>query len=137
MGFEFDGKISIQRFQAAQTEVLRTRHRLPDEETAMFKHAVVHESLSLLKDALERLEQLIHRLHDADERCARAEEQLAHISEVNLSQTPQVAEELRAANQQRDGVSAQIQEVFDLIDEGTQRSGVGRAPASTAPMAMC
>ena len=35
------------------------------------------------------------------------------------------------------GVSAQIQEVFDLIDEGTQRSGVGRAPASTAPMAMC
>jgi tripartite-type tricarboxylate transporter receptor subunit TctC len=55
MGFEFDGKISIQRFQAAQTEVLRTRHQLPDEETAMFKHAVVHESLSLLKDALERL----------------------------------------------------------------------------------
>jgi hypothetical protein len=96
-------------------EVLPTRYRLPDEETAMFNHAVAHESLSLLKNALERLAELVPRLHEANERCARAEEPLAHLSEKDLRHMPQLAAHIRAANQELESVTGQIEEVLDLI----------------------
>ena len=71
-----------------------------------------HDTFWLVRSARERLEELIPKLCEASAGCSRAAQSLAQLEEMSLEQQRQLADQIRAADQQWAAVVAEIDEAL-------------------------
>jgi hypothetical protein len=86
----------------------------------MVNHRNGSEALGRLRDARARIDQLLLRLGQANKAFANAARPLDNLSELDSQQRQELAARIRAANQEWEEVTNQINEAIVLLDQSVR-----------------